>query len=83
MGTAALPVGADAAFDAVFGLFVAAFIVLVVVTMRWAVRRDRGGREEWLARRQARSGYSRDTEPPASNGRGSMGSSGRSSGAPG
>jgi hypothetical protein len=41
------------AFGAVFGLFVVAFLVLVVVTIRWAVRRDRQGRAQWLARRRA------------------------------
>ena len=42
--------GVDAAFFAVFGVFVAAFLVLAVVTLRWAVRRDRVGRTEWLRR---------------------------------
>jgi len=45
-------VGAEAAFYVVFGIFVVAFAVLVVITMRWAVRRDRSGRAEWLRRRQ-------------------------------
>lgn len=42
--------GSDAPFLAVFGVFVAAFLVLAVVTLRWAVRRDRAGRAEWLRR---------------------------------
>ncbi len=41
----------DAAFYAVFAVFVAALVVLAVVTLRWAVRRDRAGRAEWLRRR--------------------------------
>jgi membrane protein implicated in regulation of membrane protease activity len=45
-------VGADAAFYAVFGVFLVAFLVLVVITLRWAVRRDRAGRAEWLRRRE-------------------------------
>jgi len=45
--------GTPAAFYAVFGVFVAAFVVLAVVTMRWAVRRDRVGRAEWVRRRAA------------------------------
>lgn len=45
-------VAADAAFDAVFGVFVAALVVLAVVTMRWAVRRDRAGRASWLDRQR-------------------------------
>lgn len=44
------------AFGAVFGLFVVAFAVLVVVTIRWAVRRDRQGRAQWLARRRDAEG---------------------------
>lgn len=50
-----LPVAADAAFYSVFGVFVAAFLVLFVVTMRWAMRRDRAGRAEWVRRQQERS----------------------------
>lgn len=45
-------VAAGAAFDAVFGVFVAALVVLAVVTMRWAVRRDRAGRASWLERQR-------------------------------
>lgn len=44
--------GIGTTFLAVFAVFVLAFAVLVVVTIRWAVRRDRAGRAEW-ARRQA------------------------------
>jgi hypothetical protein len=31
-------------FIAVFSVFIAATLVLVVLTMRWAIRRDREGR---------------------------------------
>jgi hypothetical protein len=31
-------------FIAVFSVFIAATLVLVVLTMRWAIRRDRDGR---------------------------------------
>lgn len=47
-----LLLAADAAFYAVFGVFVLAFVVLTVVTVRWAVRRDRVGRAEWVQRKQ-------------------------------
>lgn len=52
MGTVAMLAvgGSDAAFLAVFGVFVAALLVLAVVTLRWAVRRDRAGRAQWLRR---------------------------------
>jgi hypothetical protein len=60
---------ADATFYAVFGVFVAAFVVLVVVTVRWAVSRDRVGRAEWVRRQQeaGRAGTA-DGTPPSSNG---------------
>ncbi|HLG68603.1 MAG TPA: hypothetical protein VKV36_12140 [Acidimicrobiales bacterium] len=57
---------ASAAFDAVFAVFALAMVVLIVVTLRWAIRRDRKGREAW-ARRMAEG---RDPDPPPSpNGR--------------
>jgi hypothetical protein len=40
----------DTAFGIVFGLFIAAFVVLAVVTITWAVRRDRPRREAWRRR---------------------------------
>ena len=40
----------DVAFGIVFGVFVAATAVLAVVTIVWAVRRDRSGRETWRQR---------------------------------
>jgi hypothetical protein len=46
-------VGTPPAFYAVFGVFLAALVVLAVVTVRWAVRRDRAGRAEWVRRRAA------------------------------
>jgi hypothetical protein len=61
MGSVPLP-AADAAFGIVFGLFVAAFAVLAVVTVRWAVRRDRTGRDAWrrgMAERHAAAGSPR------------------------
>jgi len=43
---------AAVAFDVVFGLFVVAFAVLAVITVTWAVRRDRAGRTAWASRRE-------------------------------
>jgi hypothetical protein len=42
----------DTAFFMLFGLFVAATLVLSVITVRWAIRRDRAGRAAWRARQQ-------------------------------
>jgi hypothetical protein len=67
--TAVLP-AADAVFFAVFGVFVLAFVVLSVITLRWAIRRDRSGREDWLLRRQgARRSPDHQHGGPAGNGR--------------
>jgi len=55
--------GSDTAFYAVFAVFVAAFVVLAVVTLRWAVRRDRAGRAEWVRRRSGRDGAGAHPEP--------------------
>ena len=60
--------GADAAFDAVFSVFVVACVVLIVVTMRWAVRRDRSSRAAWLARRSD-GDVSKPMAPPSVAGR--------------
>jgi ABC-type Fe3+ transport system permease subunit len=38
------------AFALVFGIFVAAFVVLCVVIIVWAVRRDRASWREWRQR---------------------------------
>jgi hypothetical protein len=45
------PAAQDAAFYFFFGVFVVGFVVLSVLTLRWAIRRDRAGRRAWLARR--------------------------------
>lgn len=59
---------ADAAFDAVFGVFIAAFVVLAVVTLRWAIRRDRVGRAEWVRRQAPGHDAGTDELPPRMNG---------------
>ncbi len=56
-------VGADAAFDVVFGLFVLALVVLSVITLRWALQRDRAGRAQWLRRREELGGGARGPTP--------------------
>jgi hypothetical protein len=44
------------AFAVVFGLAVAAFAFLSFWTLRWAIRRDRSWRSQWLARREEETG---------------------------
>lgn len=67
--------GVDAAFYPVFAVFVVGFVALAVVTLRWAVRRDRAGRAEWVRRHQSAGdalrpplGRTRSARPPQTNG---------------
>lgn len=66
----ALPhlLAANVAFDAVFGVFVVALVVLSVITLRWAVRRDRAGRAEWLRRQAPARDVRTGAPPPLMNG---------------
>ncbi len=45
----------NAAFFIIFGLFIVAMIVLIVIVIMWAVRHDMAGRKEWRTRQQARA----------------------------
>jgi hypothetical protein len=45
----------NTAFFVVFGVFVVALLVLVVIVLTWAIRRDRAGRAAWMLRRQQQS----------------------------
>ncbi|HUZ08610.1 MAG TPA: hypothetical protein VMU76_00360 [Acidimicrobiales bacterium] len=64
----------EVAFGIVFGVFVVAIAVLAVVTVTWAVRRDRPGREAWR-RRMSESGEGAD--PTGADGRRPGGRPGR------
>jgi hypothetical protein len=50
--TARVLASSDTAFFTLFGFFVAATLVLSVITLRWAIRRDKAGRAAWRARQQ-------------------------------
>jgi hypothetical protein len=43
----------NTAFFVVFGVFVVAMVVLLVIIITWAVRHDVAGRRAWRARREA------------------------------
>jgi len=58
----AVLIASNVAFAIVFSIFIVAMVVLAVVVLLWAIRRDRAGRADWLARRQ-------DRGTPSSNGR--------------
>jgi hypothetical protein len=49
-----LATAGDTAFYVIFGLFVVAMLVLVVIVIVWAVRHDIDGRRAWRERQQAR-----------------------------
>jgi len=67
--------GVNVVFAVVFGVFVVALLVLCVITLTWAVRRDRAGRAAWV-RRRTQAGVSEPMEAvkpdpdrePAANG---------------
>ena len=42
----------NVAFFAIFGVFVAAMLVLIAIIIVWAVRHDMAGRRTWVERRQ-------------------------------
>jgi hypothetical protein len=44
----------NTAFLVVFGIFMVAMLVLVIIVIRWAVRHDMAGRKAWRARQEAR-----------------------------
>ncbi|MGH9043463.1 MAG: hypothetical protein ACRDVP_01225 [Acidimicrobiales bacterium] len=50
MGLVTFAPAAAALFGVVFAVFVLATVILAVIAVRWAVRRDRIGRREWKRR---------------------------------
>jgi hypothetical protein len=42
----------NVAFFVIFGVFVAAMLVLIAIIIVWAVRHDIAGRRAWIQRRQ-------------------------------
>jgi hypothetical protein len=62
---AALLASSDVTFFVLFGVFVAALVVLCVIVLRWAIRRDSAGRAAWRARQLQRQQTAGDAEPPA------------------
>jgi uncharacterized membrane protein len=56
----------NAAFYTIFGIFVAAMIVLIVIILVWAIRHDLAGRSAWRERQQqaADQAADRHARPP-------------------
>lgn len=59
-----MELAASIAFSVVFGVFVVAMVVLAVVVVTWAVRRDRRGRDDYDRRMLERGGGGRAGERP-------------------
>jgi hypothetical protein len=47
----------NAAFFTLFGVFVVAMLVLIFLTVRFVIRRDRAGRKAWLERQSQDGGH--------------------------
>jgi hypothetical protein len=61
----ALLLASNVAFAITFGLFVIALATLIVIVLRWAIRRDRTGRVAWRQRQQEMmAGREPDVPPP-------------------
>lgn len=67
-----LLLASDAVGYTIFGIFVAAILVLIVLTIRWTIRRDRTLRQEWRQRQMSEGripygivpkGHEEDPEP--------------------
>jgi predicted lysophospholipase L1 biosynthesis ABC-type transport system permease subunit len=56
-----------AAFAVLFGIFVVALLVLIVITLRWVFRRDKAGRIAWREQQLARQGRPPGTTSAASS----------------
>ena len=56
----------DVAFAVIFGIFIVALLTMIVIVIRWSIRRDRQGRVAWRQRQQqSMSGTEGDVPPPA------------------
>ncbi len=56
----------DVAFAVLFGIFIVALLTMIVIVIRWSVRRDRQGRVAWRQRQQQRMSGAEGDVPPAS-----------------
>jgi hypothetical protein len=54
----------SAAFAIIFGIFVVALVVLIVIVLRWAIRSDRRGRALWRQRQESGMASTEGDVPP-------------------
>jgi hypothetical protein len=52
-------------FAIIFGIFVVALVAMIVITLMWAVRRDRPGRAAWRQHQEERIAGPEGDVPPA------------------
>ncbi len=55
------------AFGVIFGIFVVALVVLIVIVLRWAIRSDRRGRALWRQRQESGMAPTEGDVPPPSS----------------
>jgi Flp pilus assembly protein protease CpaA len=53
----------NAAFFTLFAIFVAGMLVLIFLTLRFVIRRDRAGRKAWLERQVERQSQAQNQSP--------------------
>jgi hypothetical protein len=61
---AAVLLASNVPFAIIFGIFVVALVTLIVITLMWAIRRDRAGRVAWRQRQQERAAGGEGDLPP-------------------
>lgn len=54
----------DVAFAVLFGIFIVALLVLIVIVFTWALRRDKQGRAAWRQRQLDKSAAAEGDVPP-------------------
>jgi uncharacterized membrane protein YadS len=64
VASAQLVASTSLAFAIIFGIFVVALLVLIVITLMWAYRRDKAGRVLWRQRQQERAAPGEGDVPP-------------------
>jgi hypothetical protein len=54
----------DVTFAVLFSIFIVALLVMIVITLTWAFRRDKQGRAAWRQRQQDRTSAAEGDVPP-------------------
>jgi cbb3-type cytochrome oxidase subunit 3 len=54
----------DVAFAVLFSIFIVALLVMIVIVLTWAFRRDKQGRAAWRQRQQDRTSAAEGDVPP-------------------